>query len=375
MADGLSTLGERGRRYEHEGISGDQGGSAVTEHHRSGNRVQKAWVAATIVTCTGTVTFGPDTAQAAFCGVNGLITYTSAGGIANDDIYVTDETASTHVRLTTDPARDIQSAVSPNGKEIVFASQRNTLRFPNPERDLELYVMDAVDDEGIDGPDGEGDGLRRLTDNGAPDFGPAWSPDGAKVAFVSGRDGNSEIYVMDADGTEPVRLTDHPLADQVPRFSPDGSRIVFQRSVAGNQEIFVMDAAGATPTNLSNNAALDSLPDFSPDGTKITFGSTRDGGDVDVWVMTANGTDPQNLTPSRSTTNDRWSRWSPDGTRIVFWSGTGDGLGDGEILTLNAGDGSGLTNITNSPQEGEAFPDWGPARPHPPEDPTVSCPT
>ena len=163
--------------------------------------------------------------------------------------------------------------------------------------------MDAIDGERIDGPDGEGDGLRRLTDNESPDFGPAWSPDRRKIAFTSGRDGNFEIYVMDADGTEPVRLTNHPLSDQFPRFSPDGSHIVFQRSVAGNQEIFLMDANGQNPTNLSNNGALDSVPDFSArrhEDHLRKHSARRHPERRRCLGDGADGTDPQNLTPSRT---------------------------------------------------------------------------
>jgi Tol biopolymer transport system component len=317
-------------------------------------------------------------AQAGFPGANGLIAYVSDGrpvippALPNDDIYVTNEngTSDLHLRLTSDSALDRQPAVSPNGKEIVFFSTRDTAEFPNPGGDSELYVMDATDDDG----DGQGDDLRRLTDNAASDFAPAWSPDGKKIAFTSNRHGNNEVYVMDADICDPsapnpdcpdaevTRLTNNPASDQVPVFSPDGTKIAFQSARDGNQEIYVMHADGSGATNLSNNPAVDSLPDFSPDGTRLTFGSTRDGGDVDVWTMNADGSDPFNLTPTLTTTNDRWSVWSPDGTKIVFWSGIGNGLGtDAEIYTVTT-DGSGtLANITHN-QASDIEPDWGPHR-------------
>ncbi len=341
-----------------------------------------AVVTGAVAITSGMMLTAAEPTWAGFCGTNGLITYTSDGvQLHNDDIYVTDETGTTHIRLTVDPDVEQQSAMSPNGKEIVFFSQRDTAEFPNAGRDSELYVMDAADDQGTDGPDGQGDNLRRLTDNAAPDFGATWSPDGRKIAFTSNRDGNNEIYVMDADGAEAVNLTNSPLRDRFPRFSPDGARIVFQRTdPGGNEEIYMMDADGGNLTNVSNHPALDSIPDFSPDGQKLTFGSTRPSdvpgdipGDVDIWVMNLNGTGLENLTPSRNSTNDRWSRWSPDGQKIVFWSGAANGLGpDADIYTMNATDGGSLTNVTSSPGAGDAFPDWGPARQHP-DDPPVTC--
>jgi len=320
-------------------------------------------------------------AQAAFPGDNGLIAYVSDGrpviapAFPNDDIYVTNEngTSDLHLRLTSDPALDQQPAVSPNGKEIAFFSTRSHGDPFNPERDSELYVMDATDDDG----DGQGDNLRRLTDNAASDFAPAWSPDGKKIAFTSNRDGNNEIYVMDADvcdasalpapecpDAEVTRRTNHPASDQFPVFSPDGTKIAFQSARDGNQEIYIINAGGSgAPANVTNSPALDSLPDFSPDGTRLTFGSNRDGGDVDVWVMQVDGSNPLNVTPALATTNDRWSAWSPLGDKIVFWSGIGNGLGtDAEIYTVTmtpAGFGT-LVNLTHN-QAGEAEPEWGPA--------------
>ena len=85
-----------------------------------------------------------------------------------------------------------------------------------------------------------------------------------QIAFVSDRDGNLEIYVMNADGSGQTRLTTSAGADSEPAFSPDGKKIAFRSDRDGDGEIFVMNADGTGQTPLTSNAALDSNPTWSP---------------------------------------------------------------------------------------------------------------
>ena len=110
--------------------------------------------------------------------------------------------------------------------QIAFSSDR--------DGNWEIYVMDA-----------DGKNQRRLTNNRHDDWFPSWSPDGERIAFVSDRDGNKDIYVMDADGKNERRLTRNPSPDTNPSWSPDGKRIVFVSHRDGNKEIYVMNADGA----------------------------------------------------------------------------------------------------------------------------------
>ena len=89
-------------------------------------------------------------------------------------------------------------------------------------------------------------------------------PAGNRIAFVSNRDGNFEIYVMDADGSNQTRLTNDPGWDTMPAWSPDGSRLAFGSDRDGNAEIYVMDADGSNQRNLTNNPAWDGDPAWSP---------------------------------------------------------------------------------------------------------------
>lgn len=117
-----------------------------------------------------------------------------------------------------------------------------------------------------------------------------WSPDGRQIAFSThvndwGRGGpvNSDIFVINTDGTHPVNLTNHPKSDIQPSWSPDGSKIVFASIRDGNYDIFIMDADGSNPINLTNHPANDTDPSwlsfnrnvqtavFTPEGKLVTI--------------------------------------------------------------------------------------------------------
>ena len=235
--------------------------------------------------------------------------------------------------LTNNSADDSNPAWSPDGARIAFDSDR--------DGDGEIYVMNA-----------DGTGVVNLTNNSAFDGLPTWSSDGTKVAFVSGRDpGNPEIYAMNADGTGAVNLTNDGWWDSEPAWSPDGSKIAFRSSRDGNSEIYVMNADGSGVTRLTNNSATDGQPAWSPDGARISFWSTRDGGN-EVFVMNADGTGVTNLT---NNSDGGGSAWSPDGTRIAFSSNRD---GNGEIYVMNA-DGTGARNLTNN-SAADYEPTWSP---------------
>ena len=100
---------------------------------------------------------------------------------------------------------------------------------------------------------------------------PAWSPDGRKLAFVSRRDGNSEIYVMNADGSGQENLTQHPASDSHPSWSRDGRKLAFVSRRDGNSEIYVMNADGSGLRNVTRTPSDDLGPAWSPDGRAIAF--------------------------------------------------------------------------------------------------------
>ena len=213
--------------------------------------------------------------------------------------------------------------------KIAFVSTR--------DGNQEIYVMNT-----------DGSNQARLTNNTYPDVEPAWSHDGSKIAYVSRvGEGNWDIYVMDADGSNQTRLTFNLAREGSPAWSPDGARIAFTCTRQGHQEIFLMDADGSNQIPLTNLQPTGifrrySWPAWSPDGTKIAYRMPGEdtGG---IYVMNTDGTNETRLTqiPGRA----GMPSWSPDGSQIAFGS---DRDGNFEIYLMNA-DGSNQTRLTDNP--------------------------
>jgi Tol biopolymer transport system component len=224
-----------------------------------------------------------------------------------------------------------------NGK-IAFVSSR--------DGNNEIYTVN---------PDGTSQ--TRLTNNAASDTAPAWSPDGKKIAFTSDRDGNNEICVMNADGTSQKCITMSSASDSEPTWSPDGKKIAFTSNRDGNNEIYIMNLDGTSQTRITMNAGSDSNPAWSPDGKKIAFVSVGEGNKYgDVYMMNADGTEQTRLTK-----DPRWyssPKWSPDGTKIAV-----DGTDIASLIFVMNTDGTGETCLTPlGPNNLDPFtgPDWSP---------------
>jgi Tol biopolymer transport system component len=260
----------------------------------------------------------------------------------NSEIYVMNADGSAQRRITDEAAEDIWPDLSPNGRYAAFASNRTGNR--------EILMQNLVTGEVVN-----------ISQSSADDNWPRFSPNGRQIAFHSNRDGNYEIYVANVDGSGLRRVTNNALLDQWPDWSPDGKRVAFRRGL----DIYVIDADGEekNPQRLTNlPATLDQMPVWSPNGNQIAFMSLREGY-PSVFLMSAEGdTEEQpavNLTPKDpADPNSAWlSRapaWSRNGQQIYFMSFRPSTSGDVEIFVMNA-DGTEQTRLTF-----EAGEDGGP---------------
>jgi TolB protein len=230
-------------------------------------------------------------AQASFPGLPGDIVFQRSrpSGPVNADIYTAVPGQLSATNITNNPAIDENPKWSPDGTKILFDSGR--------DGNYEIYTMN---------PDGTG--VTRITNNSSFDWQPAWSPDGTKIVFSSGRDGDpkGEIYTMNADGTGVTRLTNDPNRDWNPSWSPGGTKIAWNSDravdVFGDHQwdIYTMNADGTGQTRLTTDPDIDANPNWSPDGTKIAFATRRAGAQFDIWWMNADGTGQQIRVPTTS---------------------------------------------------------------------------
>ncbi len=172
--------------------------------------------------------------------------------------------------------------------------------------------------------------ILRSTDGG--DTWEVWAP---RIAFVSERNGDREIYTMNQEGEDLRRHTDNPAAEENPAWSPAWTRLAFQSDRNGNWDIFTMKAEcdprrpeSCDRWQLTSDQADDLLPAWSPDGRSIAFVSTRDG-NPEVYVMDRDGENPRRLTFSSS--GDWRPAWMPDSRHLLF---TSDRSGNNDIYML-----------------------------------------
>lgn len=174
-----------------------------------------------------------------------------------------------------------------------------------------------------------------------------------RIAFVSDRDGDNEIYVMRGDGTGLVQLTFNAADDSDPAYSSNGKKIVFVSDRSGTVELYTMNADGTQPRRLTTNAMVESDPSFAPTG-RIVFAGLS-GTDSDLWTIALNGGNPRNITPDPEAFDANPS-WGPGGHLIAFDSTNRQGNPGTDIYTIKDYDEISRLTTTGT----DSHPNWGP---------------
>ena len=231
---------------------------------------------------------------------------------------------------------------SPDEKKIVFQS--------NMKGNRDIFVMNA-----------DGSSITQLTTSNGMDMMPAWSPDGTRIAFVTNRDerskvqdleGNTEVYIMNADGSDQRNISNHPGRDIHPNWSPDSRYLIFNSTRANTArvmkhefedfDLYEADVVTGSIRRITNNLLTDTYASFSPDGKKIASRRVIDQENSEVFVMNRDGSNGINITSNDAF--DAWPAWSPDGKYLLFSS---DRSGSINLYRMKP-DGTEVTNLTNN---------------------------
>ncbi len=245
-------------------------------------------------------------------------------------------------------------------------------------------------------------GLEKLTDNSWDDTYPRWSPDHERIAFSANPDGNFDIFIMEADGRNPIRITDSPQNERFPAWFADGRTLLYSEEVGRQSHLWIIDLitkekkraipgfsgthflADCSPSapliaftgkklmgwdvflfdmenRTTKNLVQDGTscrPRFSPDGGAIAYVSSQADGKGDIWTMAWDGSGQQRVTELNET-YDYFPSWSPDGKQIVFCSNARSGYADQGEWALFVVDVSKKTVVPLFDSPGrDVFPDW-----------------
>lgn len=245
----------------------------------------------------------------------GLILYSRESTHASSEIWVVRPDGRAARQLTSNNVWDGHAHWSPDGRRVVFASERDSN--PGwPVRRSEIHIMNA-----------DGSNVQKLTNGIDGSSGPRWSPDGTRIAFNRRDDPRVRIYVMNADGTNLRPVTPPEGGAFLPDWSPDGNRILYISSQPPlyQSRMHVVNIDGTGVQMLGGDAACDgnvSDARWSRDGTRILYSCITRTGQA-IYTMKADGTDAVRLSQPDvpGTVVYDWAvAWSPDGRQIAFSS-------------------------------------------------------
>jgi TolB protein len=219
-----------------------------------------------------------------------VIVYEELANTGHHTIVERDLTSGAAHRFTTSHTLNTAPTFSPDGNTIVFASGNDG---------TDLYSV----------PSSGGTPSRIMVGNGTTNTSPTFSPDGRQVAFTSGRLGHPEVYIMDADGSNPDLLTAKAFGDQLyrasPDWSPDGRTVAFQSQISGVFQIMSITVRDRNVIGLTSEGRNEE-PSWAPDGRHLLFTSTRTG-TKQLWVLDTESGRTRQLTHGSAAREGAWS--------------------------------------------------------------------
>ncbi len=241
------------------------------------------------------------------------------------------------IKIIRKMAGDILKALSGDGS--IFNTKLAFVLKKGPNSEVQVINFD-------------GSGLTQITQLKTLTLSPRWSPDGTRISFTSYKDGNPDFYIRDLKNNTLKKASNRPGLNLSGAWSPDGKKILLSLSFEGNQEIYAMDVSGGQLKRLTTNHDIDVSPVWSPDGRNIAFVSNRSGS-PQIYVMDSEGNNVRRLTYVGGYNTS--PSWSPKGGRIAYEGSAG---GTFQIFSINA-DGTDSVQMTSTGGE-HKYPSWSP---------------
>jgi TolB protein len=238
------------------------------------------------------------------------------------EIYYGDYDGANQRRVTVSRRLNLNPSWSPDARSLAYTTFR-----PNPDVFVSLIY------QGV---------LQNPTKGVGTNYLPVFSPDGKQIAFMSGRDGNPEIYAMNVDGSNLRRLTNHSAGDSSPTWSPSGAQIAFTSDRSGKAQIYVMNSAdGSGVRRLTEKESEADRPTWSPPPFNEIAYSASTGPGYDIKVLVVSSGEVKQLTFGEG--SNEGPAWAPGGRHLAFTSTRAGGRT--QVFTIGR-DGRGLRQIT-----------------------------